>query len=106
MNYIRIYNELIHHALEREYPDCYFEKHHIIPKSMGGTDDNIVNLTFKEHYIAHLLLAKIYGGNWMAVDAFYKKDRADGKHYIDIHRMPRWIRKRIHLTRIKINTIR
>ena len=42
--------------------DCYVERHHIIPKSEGGTDesDNLVNLTAREHYIAHLLLAKIY----------------------------------------------
>ena len=33
-----------------------------MPKSEGGTDndDNIVALTAREHYIAHLLLAKIY----------------------------------------------
>ena len=32
---------------------------------MGGTDDlsNIVNLTPEEHYLAHLLLCKIYPGN-------------------------------------------
>lgn len=42
--------------------DCYCETHHIIPKSEGGKDepDNLVNLTAREHYIAHLLLAKIY----------------------------------------------
>lgn len=38
------------------------ERHHIIPKSEGGSDDpdNLVNLTAREHYIAHLLLARIY----------------------------------------------
>jgi hypothetical protein len=43
---------------------CYTEKHHIIPKSLGGNDDksNIVILTAKEHYIAHLLLTKITSG--------------------------------------------
>lgn len=32
-----------------------------MPKSLGGTDDknNLVNLTAREHYIAHLLLVKI-----------------------------------------------
>lgn len=36
------------------------EKHHIIPKSMGGNNSksNIVELTPKEHYICHLLLTK------------------------------------------------
>ena len=38
------------------------EKHHILPKSMGGTNDeeNIVFLTPKEHYVAHHLLWKIH----------------------------------------------
>lgn len=39
----------------------YVEKHHIIPKSMGGSDDkaNLVFLTAKEHFIAHMLLVKM-----------------------------------------------
>jgi len=39
----------------------YFEKHHIIPKCMGGSDspDNIVALTAREHFVAHQLLVKI-----------------------------------------------
>jgi hypothetical protein len=45
--------------------NCYTEKHHIVPRSLGGSDDlsNIVKLTAKEHYIAHLLLTKITSGN-------------------------------------------
>ena len=40
--------------------ECYTEKHHIIPRSMGGkdTNKNLVVLTAREHYIAHLLLTK------------------------------------------------
>lgn len=36
----------------------YKERHHIIPRSLGGSNDvrNLVELTAKEHYIAHLLL--------------------------------------------------
>lgn len=39
----------------------YLEKHHIIPKSLGGSNniDNLVFLTFKEHFIVHLLLTKM-----------------------------------------------
>ena len=41
----------------------YSEKHHIIPKSLGGTDepDNIVCLTPRQHYVAHWILWKIHG---------------------------------------------
>ena len=40
----------------------YYELHHIIPKCLGGTNsaDNLVLLTAREHYIAHLLLYAYY----------------------------------------------
>lgn len=42
----------------------YTEKHHIIPKSLGGSDanDNIAVLTGREHFICHLLLPKFTTG--------------------------------------------
>lgn len=42
----------------------YFERHHIIPKSLGGTNrgENLVLLTGKEHFICHLLLTKMLSG--------------------------------------------
>lgn len=38
-----------------------YERHHITPKSLGGTDDdtNLVLLTLKEHFVCHLLLPKM-----------------------------------------------
>lgn len=38
----------------------YFERHHIVPKSLGGTNakTNIVLLTAREHFICHWLLTK------------------------------------------------
>lgn len=41
--------------------EIYYEKHHKIPKSLGGnnTKSNIVLLTGREHYICHLLLTKM-----------------------------------------------
>lgn len=58
MNYLRIYNQLIEKAKERNDINGYYEIHHIIPKSEGGTDspDNLVKLTGREHFIAHKLL--------------------------------------------------
>lgn len=43
---------------------CYTELHHILPKCLGGNDseDNLVKLMLREHYIAHLLLSKMYEG--------------------------------------------
>ena len=44
------------------------ENHHVIPKSMGGEnlDHNLVRLTPREHYIAHMLLYRIYETREMA----------------------------------------
>lgn len=58
--YTKIYFELIENSKNRNL-DCYFENHHIIPKSLGGNNkkENIVKLTAREHYIAHLLLTKM-----------------------------------------------
>lgn len=43
----------------------YGEWHHIIPKSLGGTNEkrNLVKLTAREHFIAHRLLTKMVTGN-------------------------------------------
>lgn len=40
-------------------PDIYVEKHHFVPLSLGGNKDDIVRLTAREHFIAHLLLIKM-----------------------------------------------
>jgi hypothetical protein len=42
----------------------YTELHHIIPAGMGGSDDkeNLVRLSARQHFIAHLLLIKMTDG--------------------------------------------
>ena len=58
--YLVIYHNIIDRARNRKLSG-YVERHHIIPRSCGGTDydDNIVELTAREHYICHRLLTKI-----------------------------------------------
>lgn len=72
MDYSKHYNTLINRAKFR-LPDIntYYEKHHIIPRCMQGTDDtsNIVLLTGREHFIAHQLLVKMYPGNHSLIKA-------------------------------------
>jgi hypothetical protein len=63
--YTRIYYSVIERAQSRILPkDSYREKHHIVPRCMGGTDDptNIVELTFKEHVFCHKLLVRMTEG--------------------------------------------
>lgn len=68
MNYQRIYNEIISFAVTRVKPADYYERHHILPRSMGGTNDeyNLVYLTGREHYICHWLLYKLHKTSKMA----------------------------------------
>lgn len=52
--------------------DQYHERHHIIPKCMGGKDDkdNLIDLYAKEHFIAHKLLANENPNNTSLVQAY------------------------------------
>lgn len=63
MDYKKYYEQLIEKAQNRSIlPTVYKEKHHIVPKCMGGTDDkeNLIDLTAREHIVAHLLLQRAY----------------------------------------------
>jgi hypothetical protein len=65
--YTKYYNQLVESRLKlnRKFTyGCGLEKHHIIPKSLGGTDAkaNLVVFTPREHCLAHMLLAKMYSG--------------------------------------------
>lgn len=73
--YTRIYYKIIERAKVRNIPN-YTEKHHIIPKSLGGSDnkDNLVSLTGREHFVCHLLLTKMTMGkdrSKMVLAVFY-----------------------------------
>ena len=62
MDYSKHYGSLVEKAKSRPRPLEYCEKHHITPKSHGGTlaKANLVYLTYKEHCVAHRLLYKLY----------------------------------------------
>lgn len=64
--YKKWYDSIISNALSenRQRGDIYYEEHHIMPRSLGGSDDpqNLVLLTAKEHYVCHLLLTKFSTG--------------------------------------------
>jgi 5-methylcytosine-specific restriction endonuclease McrA len=62
MDYKIIYEKICARGQNDRNLDCYVEKHHIIPKCLGGSNDseNMTTLTYREHFIAHLLLCKLY----------------------------------------------
>lgn len=65
MNYKKIYDNLMksrNSFNRKKYEGIYYEQHHIIPESFGGSNEkeNLILLTAKEHFLAHLLLIEIY----------------------------------------------
>ena len=73
MQYQKSYQSIIDRSISRPVCDGYTERHHIVPRCMGGGDDpaNISVLTGREHYIAHKLLKKIHPTNRKLRIAFY-----------------------------------
>ncbi|HPR91746.1 MAG TPA: NUMOD3 domain-containing DNA-binding protein [Candidatus Dojkabacteria bacterium] len=60
VNHYRYTNFIFSRPIRNKIIEEGYELHHIIPKSLGGedTDNNIIKLTYREHYIAHLILWK------------------------------------------------
>lgn len=100
MNYRKIYENLINRSKNRVLED-YTEKHHIVPKCMGGSDEqeNLVNLTPEEHYVAHQLLVKIYPDNDSLIYAacMMVPNRPNNKLY-------GWLRRKLSKTRSRQQT--
>ena len=59
--YTKWYDNIINKSALRGTINEYTEKHHVIPKSLGGCNNksNIAVLTAKEHFICHWLLTKM-----------------------------------------------
>ncbi|CAH9013668.1 putative homing endonuclease [Vibrio phage 277E43-1] len=65
MDYEKIYNDLVSNRKRRGLvKERGFEIHHILPRCLGGTDENnnLVKLTYREHFLAHRLLPKFVTG--------------------------------------------
>lgn len=88
--YAFTYIKLCESRLLRTTQIEYTEKHHMLPKSfkLGGEKDpvNTIRFTFREHFIAHRLLSKMFSDKRMksqmlkAITAFYQKtDSQDRK---------------------------
>jgi hypothetical protein len=111
MNYLSIYNQIINRAKnsnrrKRNISDpkyIYYEKHHIIPKCLGGTNDksNFVLLTGSEHFLAHQLLVKIYPDQHKLVFALRSLCGRKNKNHIRNNKEYDWIKRLISETSSK-----
>lgn len=77
MNYQKQYDTFIakKKARNKIKVPLFTHRHHIIPRSFGGTKDesNLVALTVPEHIYAHRLLAQIHGGKMWGAYKFMTK---------------------------------
>lgn len=63
MDYKKVYYNIIENRKNAPLlNEEYGEIHHIIPRSLGGGDenDNLIKLTAREHFICHALLSEMY----------------------------------------------
>ena len=90
MNYKQIHDDIISKAILEnriKTKEKYYERHHIIPRCLGGTDEisNLVLLTPKEHYLIHKLLVEFNNYNkslWLAVHRMtYSKNFKNRRNY-------------------------
>ncbi len=90
--YKRTYGRLVERARGRVKEKGVHENHHIIPRSMGGSNEksNIVALTYKEHFLAHWLLAKFTTGcdKIKMLRAISKMSQTSRKHSTRV--IPTW----------------
>jgi 5-methylcytosine-specific restriction endonuclease McrA len=86
--YTRWYFAIIKNAQVRTITG-YVEKHHIIPKSLGGNNslENLVVLTAREHFVCHWLLTKMVENTkhryqmWNAFSCMLYRERPGQQRY-------------------------
>lgn len=76
--------------------DGYTERHHVIPRCLGGSDvkSNIVILTAEEHYLAHLLLVKMNPDNHGLVRAAMMMSGQSSRFLHRSNKFYGWLRRK------------
>ena len=78
--YQKWYDHLIDRARNRTI-EGYVERHHIVPRSLGGTNEksNLVDLTAREHLVAHMLLPRFVENKAPMWNAVYMMMNTQGR---------------------------
>jgi hypothetical protein len=60
------YLDFIEECKNKNYINVITQKHHIIPKHMGGDNSNynMIELSLDDHYTAHIMLSECYDGKY------------------------------------------
>lgn len=109
--YAKWYYRLIEFAQRRNLSvDSYKERHHIIPRSLGGNNrkENIVDLLPREHFVAHLLLSKMFDGQekfkmWKAFNMMLTENTAEQARYAPTSRFYELARKLVGVASSECN---
>jgi hypothetical protein len=98
MNYKKHYDLLMEKSKNRVI-EGYVEKHHIIPRCLGGSDDpeNIAKLTPEEHFLAHQLLVKMYPKSSPLIRAALLMTTHDTPRRVN-NKLFGWLRRRASVT--------
>ena len=102
MNYKKHYEKLISKARNRSILKSeYSEVHHIIPKCMGGDDskDNLISLFPEEHWLAHLLLIKIYPKNKKMLYAVHAMSVRKNETMVRSNKVYGWLKRELREVR-------
>lgn len=88
------HDRLVARARERVITG-YAERHHVIPRCLGGTNDrsNIVRLTPEEHFLIHLLLVKMHPGHAGLVSAVFLLSRSSEGKTCRNNKIFGWLRR-------------
>jgi hypothetical protein len=108
MDYQKVYRQIVERARDRVL-EGYKEKHHIVPKCMGGSNEhsNLVHLTAREHFLCHWLLHRAHPDSFKLFYAFKAmcnvKNKYQKTRYIPSSRIVSYVREK-HKNWLKENS--
>jgi hypothetical protein len=118
--YLIRYEKLIDHY-RTKMVEGFYEKHHILPKCLGGTDEktNLILLPTRVHFIAHALLYKAYPQERKLAQAFgmmvasnkYHKGRKYSSRLYEMSKLarsnalkgvprPEWVKEKLRVPKV------